>query len=102
MSGETSPSDLLIWRLSARAPLGPEDCATLRALPFVVRHYDPSGYLVREGQAPVRCALLLDGYAYRQKLTEDGARQIVAVQVPGDLIDLQNLFLRDPIIACRR
>ncbi|MFN3388580.1 MAG: Crp/Fnr family transcriptional regulator [Allosphingosinicella sp.] len=30
---------------------------------------------------------------YRHKLTTDGTRQIVAIQMPGDPLDLQHLFL---------
>jgi CRP-like cAMP-binding protein len=35
----------------------------------------------------------VSGFAYRQKLTGDGSRQIVGLQIPGDPLDLQNLFL---------
>ena len=37
--------------------------------------------------------ILLTGFTFRQKLSGDGARQIVAINVPGDAVDLQNLFL---------
>ena len=50
-------------------------------------------YVVREGQRPKRCVLLLDGYSYRQKFAIDGNRALVSLQVPGDFIDLQNLYL---------
>ena len=48
---------------------------------------------MREGEAPTRCSALISGFAYRHKLTLDGARQIVALQIPGDPLDLQHLFL---------
>src|SRR5687768_11591813 len=54
---------------------------------------EPQGYIVREGDMPAGMGLLVSGFAYRQKLTGDGSRQIVALHIPGDPIDLQNLFL---------
>jgi CRP-like cAMP-binding protein len=35
----------------------------------------------------------LSGFAYRQKVTGEGTRQIVALCIPGDAIDFQNMFL---------
>jgi CRP-like cAMP-binding protein len=32
--------------------------------------------------------------AYRQKITGDGARQIIALHLPGDALDFQNLYLK--------
>ncbi len=95
MSQDYGSSDLLTRKLAARSPLDPNAVAEIRALPCVIRHYDPSGYLIREGEVPQRCQTIIEGYAYRQKLTEDGARQIVALLVPGDIIDLQNLYLHE-------
>jgi CRP-like cAMP-binding protein len=48
---------------------------------------------VREGDEPILCAVLVSGFAYRQKLTRDGARQIVSIHIPGEPLDLQHLFL---------
>ena len=58
-----------------------------------LRKLDSGSYLIREGEVPTHCAVLIDGFAIRQKLTGDGARQIMAVCIPGDAIDLQNMFL---------
>ena len=54
---------------------------------------DAGSYIVREGDQPKHCSLLLEGYAVRQKVTGTGARQIMALCIPGDAIDLQNTFL---------
>jgi CRP-like cAMP-binding protein len=37
--------------------------------------------------------VLVSGFAFRQKLTGDGARQIIAIALPGNALDFQNLFL---------
>jgi CRP-like cAMP-binding protein len=83
----------MVRKLSARSPLSEADRQAILALPHVVRTLEASSYTVREGDPPIHCQLLLSGYAYRQKLTGDGARQILAVHIPGDMLDLQNLFL---------
>jgi CRP-like cAMP-binding protein len=58
-----------------------------------VKRIDAGSYLVRESDRSAHCAVLVSGYAYRQKLTGSGARQILAVCIPGDAVDLQNIFL---------
>jgi CRP-like cAMP-binding protein len=35
----------------------------------------------------------VSGFACRQKIAGEGARQIIAVPLPGDAVDFQNLFL---------
>jgi len=87
------PLDLLVRKLSAHAPLSPEDVEAILALPFTRRTLDASTYLVREGDPPTRCGVILSGFAYRQKHTGDGLRQIVALHIPGEAVDFQNLFL---------
>ena len=50
----------------------------------------PAGeYPVSEGTRPNVSTLLLEGFAARYKLLADGTRQITALQVPGDFVDLQ-------------
>ena len=58
-----------------------------------IRKLDAGAYLVREGNVPSICSVLIEGFAYRQKVTGDGARQIIALCIPGDAVDLQNMFL---------
>lgn len=81
-------------KLGQHHNLSDEDRAQFAALPFVLRRVSASDYLVRESQVPEKCAFVVQGYTYRQKLTVNGERQIVSMQIPGDFIDLQNLFLR--------
>ncbi len=46
-----------------------------------------------EGDAPTHCRVLLDGQAFRHRTLADGRRQIMSFHIPGDLCDLQGLFL---------
>lgn len=87
------PLQLLVRRLEQHAALGPSDREAILALPHTLRTLDPSSYMIREGDRPVQCAVLVSGFAYRQKLTGDGQRQIVALHIPGEPLDFQNLFL---------
>lgn len=62
-------------------------------LPCRVRTREAQAYLVREGDQPDICAVLVSGYAFRHKLTGDGARQILALHIPGEVVDFQHMFL---------
>lgn len=93
MSRSDEPLSLMVRKLRLRAPLSDEDERALLALPHSRKTLEPSTYLVREGDPPDYCAVILSGFAFRQKLTGDGARQIVSLLIPGEAVDLQNLFL---------
>lgn len=84
---------LLVRNLCLRVELDAEDRAAICALPHIVRTLEAGSYTIREADPPGPCIVLLSGFAYRQKLGGDGARQIVSLHVPGDTLDLQNLFL---------
>jgi len=86
--------EVLVQRLAMRASLTLDDRDAILALPATTRVCNPSAYLVRQGE-PRRSTfdLIQSGFAIRHKVTNSGARQIVAVLVPGDLIDLQHIFL---------
>lgn len=83
----------MVRKMETRAPLDDNDRKALLELQFVDRTYEPSSYLTREGVVATRCALILDGFAFRQKLGIDGGRQIVSFHVPGDFVDLENSLL---------
>lgn len=91
----TTPQGIerVLRRLETRGPLSFEDRAAVRALPLTYRTLEPSAYLVREGEPTKICALLLTGFAYRHKVTGDGERQIMALHMPGEFLDLQNSLL---------
>jgi CRP-like cAMP-binding protein len=93
MTAARHPLELLVRNLELRSPLPAEDREAVLNLPHTVRTLEAATYTVREADAPVHCAILISGFAYRQKLTGDGSRQIVALHIPGDALDFQNLFL---------
>jgi CRP-like cAMP-binding protein len=83
----------LLHKLEGHSPLEESDRRAIIALPMTLRTLDPASYLVREGDEPIYCCVILSGFAYRHKITGEGARQIIALHIPGEFIDLQNSFL---------
>ena len=88
------PLDTFLRQLELHDGMQEEDRQAVLALPVRLRRVDAGTYLVREGGMPEQCGVLVDGFAFRQKITGDGSRQILAVCIPGDAIDLQNIFLQ--------
>ena len=88
-----STLELLVRKLETHARLDDSDREAILGLAFTERTMEAGAYLVREGDVPDRCAVLLTGFAYRQKQTGDGLRQIVSLHIPGEATDFQGLFL---------
>jgi CRP-like cAMP-binding protein len=84
----------LIRKLNAFIPLGKagenaiEALAVQRVVPLQ-RGQD----IISEGEDPRTVNLIVDGWACRYKILEDGRRQILAFFVPGDLADLHVYIL---------
>lgn len=85
--------DKLVRRLGARGRLADGDREALEKVPFTLAGFEPAAYLVREGEPARRCLLMMSGFSFRQKVTSEGARQILSLHLAGDFVDLQNLFL---------
>ena len=49
--------------------------------------------LVREGDRPAECQLILQGFAFRHRTLDSGQRQIMSFEIPGDLCDLHGFLL---------
>jgi CRP-like cAMP-binding protein len=79
--------------LAFRGALPAGDREAILALPHSVSSLHAGAYIVREGEKPGRCWALLEGFAYRHKIVFGGARQIVGIHLPGDLLDLHNSIL---------
>ncbi|RST31422.1 Crp/Fnr family transcriptional regulator [Sphingomonas ginkgonis] len=84
---------LFVRKLERKGQLAAADVEAILALPFSHKSVPPATYLVREGEPPRNCAILLSGFAYRHKIVGDGGRQIVSLHLPGEAVDLQNLYL---------
>lgn len=85
--------EAMFTKLARRARLDEADRQALLATPFSVRAVSAHRYLVREGDRSASATLILTGLCYRQKVTVEGARQILSVHIPGDFVDLENCLL---------
>jgi CRP-like cAMP-binding protein len=89
----TSTLSPLVKKLKLWGPLDQASEDAILALPHKVEDVSPQKYLVREGEKAAYTCLLLDGFAYRQKVLVDGSRSIVSIHMKGDPVDLQNSML---------
>ena len=84
----------LLRRLNAVTGLDDNDIAAIRALPIVVRPSEAGRAIVSDGDRPTECCLVIEGFCVRSKTIENGQRQILSLHIPGDIPDLQSLYLR--------
>jgi CRP-like cAMP-binding protein len=84
----------MLRKLEHWVTLSDSDRGALLALPHVLKSIELHAYLVREGEKVDHVCLLLSGFAYRHKIVANGGRQILAIQMTGDLVDLQNSLLK--------
>ena len=94
MTSERDTLAPMLRKLSHWSELDESDQRAALGLPHSIQSYRRGEAIVREGSSPTHSCLLLSGFAFRQKLVGDGGRQILAVHVKGDMVDLQNSLLR--------
>ncbi len=82
-----------IRKLEAFGPLPDRDKRALTQALGRTRQVGAGRALVREGDHPAECQLILQGFAYRHRTLRDGQRQIVSFEIPGDLCGLHGLLL---------
>ena len=93
MSATAHPLGQMVRKLELWQPLEDADRRAILALPHTCRDLDASQYLVWDGDKPVHAYLLISGFAYRHKIGGNGGRQILAIHMKGDIVDLQNSLL---------
>jgi CRP-like cAMP-binding protein len=83
----------MVTKLAQSHPLDEDDRSAILALPYRVIQLRPQEHIVREGDRPQHCCLMLGGFAFRHKVAGNGGRQIFSIHMKGDLADLQNSLL---------
>jgi CRP-like cAMP-binding protein len=83
----------LLRRWGKRTKLTTDDREAILSLPFARQVFGKDQYIVREGQEARECAVLLRGFAFRQKSLRDGGRQILSFHVATEFVDLENVIL---------
>jgi CRP-like cAMP-binding protein len=83
----------LIRRLESITSLSEDEKKAILDLPARVADLRADADVVREGDRPSQCCLLVEGFLCRYKNLADGQRQIMAFYVPGDIPDLLSLHI---------
>ena len=94
VSASQSPAHRLIAKLESITDLSQDERQALLALPMRTQTLAADHEVVREGDRPSQCCLLVDGFMCRYKFTERGKRQIFTFHTSGDIPDIQSLHLK--------
>jgi CRP-like cAMP-binding protein len=88
-----SPLEPMLRKLEYWVPFNAADREALLGLPHQVKTIQANHYIVREREKPTHSCVMLRGFSIRHKIVGTGHRQICAVHMKGDLVDLQNSLL---------
>ena len=88
------PENLLLRKLANFTALSAEESQAILDCCRDVRQFAAREDVISQGDRTEGVKLLLEGFACRYKVLEDGRRQIVAYFVPGDLCDLRVFILK--------
>ena len=83
----------MVRKLEYRGKFDAADHAAILALPHTVKTFENNHYVVRERDEAIHCCMMLTGFSVRHKIVAGGHRQIVAIHMKGELVDLQNSLL---------
>lgn len=83
-----------ILKMSARDHLSDEEQRTFTQAISQVREVGADQDLVSEGDRPAFSTLMLEGFCARYRSLADGRRQITALHMAGDFVDLHSFLLK--------
>jgi CRP-like cAMP-binding protein len=83
----------LLTRLKRTSALSDQDVEAINKLPIDMKIVKGGHNIVATGDRPSACCLIIDGFVMRAKSTTNGKRQILSIHQPGDIPDLQSLYL---------
>jgi CRP-like cAMP-binding protein len=84
----------LIRQLQSRDSISNEEKQVLERLISRISQFDAGQIIVRAGSRPSESSILIEGLACRYKSVANYKRQITAIHVPGDFVDLQGFILK--------
>jgi CRP-like cAMP-binding protein len=80
--------------LERRDSLSDDEIKTISDLPARPAVFTAGEEIVMEGSRPKNSCLVTAGFAARSQSLRSGERQITAVHVPGDFVDLHSMVLK--------
>lgn len=86
--------DTFISTLTQRDQLSDVEISALSNMRWRVQEFSAESEIIRDRSRPKASCLLLDGIAARAMSLKTGQRQISALHVAGDFVDLHGLYLR--------
>lgn len=89
-----TPHDLMIRKLESIFALSEAEKQAIKDLPITTTDIKAHKDIVKIGDSPSQCCLVIEGFAAVYKDTLEGKRQILALHIPGDMPDLQSLHLQ--------
>ena len=91
-----APGDVLpfINMLSRRDRLSDEEMSLVGSLPIRRETFRNGSQIIAEDSRPGESCMVLRGFAGRSHYMKDGGRQITALHVPGDFVDLHAYLLK--------
>lgn len=88
------PVDPLVTAFSRRDRLTEEEKAILEGLPKRQKEYRAGADIIAEGSRPQESCLVLEGFAARAQHLSSGKRQLTALHISGDFVDLHGFLLK--------
>lgn len=88
-----TPNVLIIRKLESIILLTNEERQAIHELPIKTVSLHSDQDILRIGDQPAQCCLVVEGFTCAYKLTNEGKRQILSIFIPGDIPDLQSLHL---------
>ncbi|AZO28517.1 Crp/Fnr family transcriptional regulator [Mesorhizobium sp. M1B.F.Ca.ET.045.04.1.1] len=80
--------------LAQHDALSDAEKALLASAMSIEKYFVTGEDIVSEGSRPITSTLIVDGFAARYKVLEDGGRQFTSLQVAGDFVDLHAFLLK--------
>ena len=78
------PIETMIRKLRQHSELSNEDVEALRSIIAPAKNLPEDTPIVHDGDISTHCCVILSGFAYRSKVSEDGQRQILSFHIAGD------------------
>ena len=100
-TSSAEPIRSYVAKLERRTVLPDEDRDAMLALPATVSSYRANETILDQDVSATHCMIVWRGVVSRVKLLECGLRQIVALHISGDAVDLQSiLFTKTDHLIC--